>query len=513
MSKPFKLLALCDAPRTDTGFGVVAQNLFGQWGTFFKKIDVYGINYWGDPHELPYRIWPASWPGRHWASKPSLQAFLEMLREGDYTHVFLMQDTFNLSNGWFPAELQRICREKGIVSTLYYPVDAALDPAWVEIIAAVQVPVAYTLYGKRETLRAMQAGGADEAMLARMERKIQVLPHGVDRFVFNPLEHRAQERAKRIKGLPEGTVVMVNVNANQRRKDPMRCLEILRVLRDAGMPVFLLMHMPPTFSDGDGNLEVIGAQLGLRYGKDWMHTAGLFHGNIKVMPKAELNAIYNMADLLISTTLGEGWGLSTTESLAAGCQVAIPDHTSCGEIARTLAANFPGESNEIMLLPVERDAVMMPLDNSRCRYRTHVEGAAKIIFEAWQQGRFAPEKRQRLTGRAAKWLSWKRIAEEWESLLNVAPERPQPKPSPAAETGVSKHYWFQIWGGLGDAFNALAHQGAWNRLLELQPDEQVTVGLMTHNPFVRELFTLHPKFAQMRLLDTAIGRRVNSGRR
>lgn len=45
-----------------------------------------------------------------------------------------------------------------------------------------------------------------------------------------------------------------------------------------------------------------------------------------------LNVLYNCADALISTTTGEGWGLTTTEAMAAGTPVIIPGNTSALEI-------------------------------------------------------------------------------------------------------------------------------------------------------------------------------------
>ena len=59
MDKKIKVLAYCDSPTCATGFGTVSRNIFeALYRTGRYGIDVLGINYWGDPHNFPYRIWP-----------------------------------------------------------------------------------------------------------------------------------------------------------------------------------------------------------------------------------------------------------------------------------------------------------------------------------------------------------------------------------------------------------------------------------------------------------------------
>ena len=54
-----KVLAYCDSPTCATGFGTVSRNvLSGLYNTGRYSIDILGINYWGDPHGFPFRIWP-----------------------------------------------------------------------------------------------------------------------------------------------------------------------------------------------------------------------------------------------------------------------------------------------------------------------------------------------------------------------------------------------------------------------------------------------------------------------
>ena len=141
-----RILAFCDSPTLTSGFAKVAQNLFRRWHNDGAEIDVWGIGFvgWGY-RRAPYvnQLFPGG-VGGDWNSLPRLELFLSQLASGGYSHLWMMQDTFMLSVADFPAKLRQICNQRNIHSTLYFPVDAPLDPEWTDIIAAVDAPVAYT---------------------------------------------------------------------------------------------------------------------------------------------------------------------------------------------------------------------------------------------------------------------------------------------------------------------------------------------------------------------------------
>lgn len=397
-----KLLALCDSPTVSTGFGTVAAQLLPRWAKAGFEIDCWAINFtgWGY-RRAPYcELLPA---GANWVER--LDLFLKRLEDGDYTHCWVFQDHFQFSPP-FAARLQEICARKQIRSLFYTPVDSDyLHTDWTALPQAVDVPVAYTEHG-RDCIQ----------MAAREDFHCEVVPHGVDRTVFHPLppEKRATLRAGLWKPAWVGPddFLLLNVNTNTRRKDPARSLEILAGLRDREIPAKLIMHMPDLCVDEQVRLSEIAPQLGLKHGKHWGHHDMLFRNRHALLSTRELNKIYNAADCLLSTSLGEGWGLSITEALAAGLPVAIPDHTAPAEIARRLTElDHPGRT---VLLPCA-DQVVLSYDHSRFRPRVNVDGAVKQIAAAYAAGlhRARPE----LSPAAAAWLDWDRIAACWLELL------------------------------------------------------------------------------------------------
>jgi len=436
-----RLLCLCDTPESNTGFADVSHNLFSRLAPHFESIDCWGINYHGWPNTPKYinRIFPAAHNGKPWQHPECIQKFLNVAASKNlgYTHLWMMQDTFNLCRFKLPEQIHRLSAEFGIRTFLYYPVDAALEPDWTDIVRAVDCPVAYTQYGKTETLKAISNQLVDANKMgwieARSDTEIQVIPHGVDQSIFHPLPDREKLRKEYVIGttkdgqpiplsafLKDGEVLMVNVNTNQRRKDPVRSLVILKRLLNMGMPVKLIMHMSV---NGDTvSLEEASRQLDLIMGVHWMPGKGFKGVKTKVgeaeqpqLTKEELNVLYNCADIYLTTTLGEGWGLGVTEALAAGCLVAMPQHTSLTEIYETLRGM--GEGDRILPINIHDDPIALIDDNTRLRYQTRADDAAWAIYGAWSNGLIAGNKRQPLGEQATKWLSWDSIALKWLKLF------------------------------------------------------------------------------------------------
>jgi glycosyltransferase involved in cell wall biosynthesis len=471
-----KLLILGDSPAISTGFGRVVRSLVEQWQGFFKGgITVWGIGATGNPHTVPCEIIRGG--GREWQNPENLQKFIDCLKQGNYTHVWILQDTFCLSRHGFPTALRSACDRHGIKSYLYFPVDAALDLAWCEIVRAVDFPVAYTDQGIAEVKKVL--GRATPRNLTR-------LPHGVDRKAFYPLPDRAAVRAKMF---PDGWLqpenrLILNVNMFQRRKAVHHSLQVLSELRKAGdTTTRLFLHMRAMDQEDQIELLSVGEQLGLIYGLDWRCTgrenAAAFAGGwMPTCTEDWLNELYNAADVLLTTSLGEGWGLSITEALAAGCPVVAPDHTAIAAIQKKLVELTDGAAEEwFKLVPLSPDCSVVNYDNSRVRWPIHIcsaQAAIKVMFQ--------PEDfRVKLPPSVIQWLSWERIAAEWIHLFR------EPKPP--------KHHYLELPWGLGDCLREWAGHGA---ILDgMGPNDTAEVVITSHCPTVPELLAHHPKRNQI----------------
>jgi glycosyltransferase involved in cell wall biosynthesis len=417
MSEPRKtrVLVLSDSPAirpatAPTGFAKVAKNILTHWTEQGIEIDVWGLHFdgWGY-RNVPWTIIPGG--GTNWNSPKQLSAFLNLLTTGIYTHVWMLMDPDALCIGNFPAQLRAVCKKHSIHSTLYFPVDANLEFNWMDIIREVDSPVTFTEFG-REKVR---------ATLHQSLFPIEVIPHGLEgHFKGVSQEERLKERAQIVidgkQFASESDFLMLNVNKNEWRKDPLRSLEILKGLINRKVPAKLVLRMDGISYMNGINVLRAATQLGL---KEYEHYVCL-----DAVPEPNLPNLYQAADLYLTTTLGEGWGLGITEALACGTPVAVPMHTSCFEITRRITKELlDGTEFEKMIdddsrLPVtwlnlENDFVFG--NDTRLRRRVDCCKAVTAIQQHYESKPLPFE----LTEGIREWLSWERIANEFLKLMNI----------------------------------------------------------------------------------------------
>jgi len=391
-----KMLVIGDSPTENTGFACVVRNTIQHWEPFFD-IDIWGINYNGWPHEYPYRIFPA---GKKWEHPESLSKLLNFIRASDYTHVWILQDLFLLAEQGFPKFLKDVCVDKEIRLLTYYPVDAPLEPEWLGMPRLSDVSATFTKYGETETLMAAKGNPI---------KALHVIPHGVDTDIFRPLEAEVRKKLREDYFPPawQKSCILVNVNRNERRKAMVHSLQVLKRLRDkSSMGYKLYLHCPRKNQMEQIDLKQLGDAMGLEYGKDWfLPNEADFQRGLGQFSEEQMNELYNAADLCITTTLGEGWGLSLTEAAAAGMRVVGPHNTSLPEIAAIVG-------DRMRLAPVSNIAIANVGDNSRVRHAVDVEAMADKI-----SGFNNSYERLPLSDEAKRTLSWERIGKSWLELF------------------------------------------------------------------------------------------------
>jgi hypothetical protein len=260
----------------------------------------------------------------------------------------------------------------------------------------------------------------------------QPSPHG------SPTRNAEREK-NRFNFVEEDDFLMLNVNKNEFRKDPLRSLEILKGLRDLGVPAKLLLRMDAGSAMGGIHIDAAASQLGLTYGKEYCH--------IGAVPDNGMVALYNAADLYLTTSLGEGWGLGVTEAMACHCPVAMPRHTSLAEIGAAMRSAECGVRNENgssprpsplpspapagegggpIWLPTEEGHV--GLGSMRLRKRVDLHGAVREIYHAYAHSGNLGRGARRMPAEG-QLKSWDWVANRLWDLLTAA------EPSAAAQTG------------------------------------------------------------------------------
>lgn len=421
------MLIVGDSPTLSSGFARVVQNLTRRWKPYFGKIDFWGIGYNGWPPVGEWSgqtIYPAGWP---FTTTARCEELCGLVSSGRYTHLWMIQDLFNLSTNGLPDKLAAAVRlaylktGKPMCTALYFPVDAPIEPWWLDILKAVKLPVAYTRYGKIEVERVLRYTTAGTTHF------VDAIPHGVDTSVYRPLENQAGLRSKIFEdGWAKDDWLIVNVASNQRRKGLTQMFEIVRWLKADGVPVKLYLHMAPHNRDEGIDLEIVAGQVGLKEGEDWRHGGAYFKSGSSahsLVSETTLNKVYNAADIFLTTTLGEGWGLPIVEAAASGLECFVPDNTSCREIATRLAEMGDTRMHR---LPLSNAGLVNMHDNSRLRYPVDSKGAAYWIRKWVQRVGVGASRvghmwleRKGLVEEAEMWLDWDEIAKRWLEKMGV----------------------------------------------------------------------------------------------
>ena len=409
-----EILMYGDMPGGGTGFGKVLDNLGRRWAEWGAVVDVWAVGYPGAGYGAPRPGWVREMFGTsnpHWATAAGYTAFMQHLMRGNYTHVWICADHFQLAGSTFWPELAKVCQNRGIRSVFYFPVDAPVERAWLSFFDHVGHTVTYTDWGLREVY---------EAVGARAAARLQVAGHGVDPAVYAPMAAGPERLALRRALYPGGWLrnddfVILVVNAHQRRKDMMRALELVRALvSEARIPAKLIFHCANKSTDrsettltGVTDLRGVAEQLGLTCGREFQVNA------MGTLPESTMAQLYGAADLVLSTSLGEGWGLAQVEALACGTAIASPAHTACLEIMHR--ARQYGLARRVVALPIEAGGVVLPNDNSRVRYRVELAKGWRAIADYYQSGEW--RERPALTPVMAMYLDWERLASQFWAIF------------------------------------------------------------------------------------------------
>jgi glycosyltransferase involved in cell wall biosynthesis len=392
-----------------TGFGTVMSNIMRHLdATDNYDLEIIGINYDGGPYD------PEKWPGKVWPAISALrmqgpyqdyhgrQVFLDHLAAKEYDVVFIIQDTFIV----LPIvekilEIQR-AKEVPFSTIFYYPFDCAPPQEWVtHCVAQFDFPVAYTDYAREESRK----------YIGEMANNHGVVFHGTNTKDFYPLDNK-QELKKLIFPVYEDKFIVTNINRNQSRKDLARSFMILKELRDRGHDD-IVFYMHTQESDFGGSILKIASNFGLVPGVDWTLPNPQQFSAHSGFPIEMVNQIYNASDCFLTTTHGEGWGLSITEAMAAKLPVVAPDNTSVPEIlGDDRGWRIPSGATPSMWVHKDND-------NDRIRPLMDVEKAADAILEIKNNA----EEAQRRAENALTWIqenTWDIVCQDWVKIFNKA---------------------------------------------------------------------------------------------
>lgn len=391
-----KILFYSDNPLLESGFAQVAKNIIKALtagGDY--EIMVAGVGEM-TPHaitpdwitraakNLTYTLYSVSQPG----DPLGIRTAQELITKADYDILFTLGNTDAL-NALVPAVLT--ARKKRLISWVTYtPIDSDFYfEGYYECLTQADVPVVYTDWAK----------GVISKNKPTLEPRLEVIGHGCEPDVFKKLsaEERLYWRKTKFPNLPEDAFIVLNVNRNDWRKDWLATMQAFEVLAEANPKAYLYLHTNPIAH----GCNLFAQSYKMKHRDRYVYT------KMANASREELNGIYNAADVLISTSLGEGWGLSMTEAFAAGTPVVMPSNSVFPEIMGKDRGMMVGGGEWICSYGNDY-AMRQRVDYQEMgEYLSDLSFAPQVYISEWIENahRYAEEN------------TWEKVGESWVKLF------------------------------------------------------------------------------------------------
>lgn len=387
-----RLLWIGDAG-CETGFARSTHNIVPRLQRDWD-VHVMGIGFSGDPvPSHPFPIWPAHTSG----DLMGVRRVKEMLERLRPDCVVIQNDPWN-----FPAYYQHIPEDMPMIGVV------AVDGHNCRGLALnrLRLAVFWTDFAR------------EQARLGGCCCPAAVIPLGVDSAFYTPGDRREARAALELPedvfvdgGLlsPADAFIVGSVGRNQLRKRLDLTISYFSewVSRYDVRDALLYIHTAPTPDDAFGLVQLADF-FGVR---DRMIVCApeILRGS----PEERLRDTYRAFDVYLSTTQGEGWGLTAMEAMACGVPCVLPDWAAYGEWAQgaarlvpcTTVAVTPNKINSIGGVP-DRE---FTIDTLEMLYRNR-----KVARQVGEAG---------LRLAAAAEYRWSEIAERFaQEVLRAVPD-------------------------------------------------------------------------------------------
>lgn len=400
-----------------TGFGTVSKNIVSEITKHFGDelhLDIVAINYFGEPYYESERVFvcPAKTTDVN-SDDYGRFFFLKMLQESnEYDGIFICQDLGVVVP--FIEVMQHIKKEKkeqnkkSFKSIFYFPVDCFIIKELTRNLEFFDLLVTYTEFARAEVLK----------FRPELKPKLKVVPHGNNPKHFYPVD--ASDFRKEYFGANADKFIITNVNRNQPRKDiPSTIFAFIEAknIWNKNLPIklakkrckepFLYLHMHPKDPMGH-DIRGIMMQTDLVEDVDY-----------KLLPKEfeeqmcdieTLNKIYNSSDCFLTTTLGEGWGMTLSEAAATKIPIVAPYNTSFKEMS--------GYGKNAWML--QGQYPYCNVNDNVIRYQTDIYEIAETLHEV-AKSVGTDEYKQKIEN-AYNWvnkLHWKDVCKQWIEYFKI----------------------------------------------------------------------------------------------
>jgi len=324
-----RVLWVGDSPTVSTGFARCTRAVCGELVKSGHEVFVLGISANGDPHRYPYDIFPAH--SRTVYGESDLYGVLRLpslVKQLKPDVVVLLNDPWNVG-----PYMDLLTKEKVKVPVIgWLAVDARNHPRSSELNQLAHL-ITWTQFA------------IDELRLGGYEGTSSIVPLGVNSSVFYPRDRATARRAVCPEGFPEDAFVVGVVGRNQPRKRiDLAMRYFAEFIKRYGITnAYLYMHIAPT---GEKACDI--RALAAYYGDELVKRVFTASPSPRSPVSEEAMAlVYSSFDVCLTTTQGEGWGLTTHEAMACGVPCVVPDWSALGEWTEDAAVKIPCTSTAL----------------------------------------------------------------------------------------------------------------------------------------------------------------------
>lgn len=310
-----------------TGFGIVTRELAERFVAAGVDVRIIAVNHRGDPVRGPLagRVWPAGLYGDQFG--------------GNWSHAAISGEVWGRldpDDEWKPDQVLVVSDPSGLMGHLgsWGLIDPA-HPEWTTVPVWHYCPIEgdnlslgwKTLW---EHIRPVAMSDFGQRQIAtHIGAEVPRIYHGVDTETFHPVAPTmpirfrdgtisTKEACRVAFGLPQDAHIILRYDRNVTRK---RYPDLFRVFTGVALrdpKAMLVIHCRPQDPEGPNLIEDY-ARMPERVRERVVFTQA--HDTFTGLPTSGLVTLINAADLYVSTTGGEGFGLTLAESIACGVPV------------------------------------------------------------------------------------------------------------------------------------------------------------------------------------------------
>jgi glycosyltransferase involved in cell wall biosynthesis len=230
--------------------------------------------------------------------------------QADWT--ITLYDTWPLNRGMFPERVAS-----------WVPIDHSPVPPEVARWCKTVTPIAMSRFGQR--------------MLTEQGIDSTYIPHSVNTKIFRPTpQTRGGQEPRKALGIPDDAFLVIIAAANQGVHPPRKAwaqmyLALSHFMRQHP-DAWLYVH---TDKIGVGGLDLSTLEQAtslplerVRYTDAYSYASGR-------IPQEDLAALYSMADVMLASSMGEGFGIPVIEAQACGVPVIVSDFSAQPELCES----------------------------------------------------------------------------------------------------------------------------------------------------------------------------------